>query len=158
MGAVCSFSLLFLAIFGVISLLPAVDLVRAGFRTRPAEGGCGCRPVGELHFLVWNNGRMQVVHVHVYVKAEFVAAFAAGSAENARCSIEEAGIARFDLLQQADDPARFILVEIYRTLDAAAAHKATPHYALWRDTVAEIIAEPRSSTKHTNLFPDDHGW
>ena len=101
---------------------------------------------------------MHVVHVHVHVKAECVEAFARASVENAGCSIQEPGIARFDVLQRTDDPARFILVEVYRTVEAAAAHKATPHYALWRDTVAEMMAEPRTSVKYANLFPNDDGW
>jgi quinol monooxygenase YgiN len=158
MRAVCSSSHLSLALFGAIYLLPAADPLRAGFQARPAEVHCGCGPGRELLFPVWNNGRMQVVHVHVHVKAECVKAFAGASVENARCSIQEPGIARFDVLQRADDPARFILVEVYRTVDAAAAHKATPHYALWRDTVAEMMAEPRTSVKYANLFPDDYGW
>jgi quinol monooxygenase YgiN len=149
---------LFLALFGVIYLLPAADPLRAGFQARPSEAHCGSTPARELLFPVWNNGCMQVVHVHVHVKAECIEAFAGASVENARCSIQEPGIARFDILQRTDDPARFILVEVYRTVEAAAAHKATPHYALWRDTVAEMMAEPRTSVKYANRFPDDDVW
>ena len=101
---------------------------------------------------------MLVVHVHVHVKPGFVQAFAAASIENARHSVREPGIARFDVVQQTDDPARFILVEAYRTPAAPAAHKETAHYQLWRDTVAPMMAEPRTSVKFTNLFPDDSGW
>lgn len=160
MRAVRSSSHRFLAHSGAIYIMLAAGSLRAGFQTRLAEARCGCGPVRELRFPVWNNGRMQVVHVHVHVhvKAECVEAFAGASVENARCSIQEPGIARFDVLQRTDDPARFILVEVYRTVEAAAAHKATPHYALWRDTVAEMMAEPRTSVKYANLFPNDDGW
>lgn len=101
---------------------------------------------------------MLIVHVHVHVKPEHVAAFRLATVENARNSVQEPGIARFDVIQQADDPTRFVLVEVYRTAEATAAHKETPHYALWRDMVAEMMAEPRSSVKYGNAFPDDAGW
>lgn len=101
---------------------------------------------------------MLIVHVFVHVKPEAVEAFKAATLENARNSVQEPGIARFDVIQQADDPTRFVLVEVYRTAEAPAAHKATTHYALWRDTVADMMAEPRSSIKYTNLFPDEAGW
>lgn len=101
---------------------------------------------------------MLVVHVHVRVKPEFVDAFAAATVENATASVQEPGIARFDVIQQADDPRRFVLVEVYRTPEATAAHKETAHYAKWRDTVADMMAEQRSSVKFTNIFPGDQGW
>ncbi len=101
---------------------------------------------------------MLVVHVHVHVKPEFVEAFKAATVENASHSVQEPGIARFDVIQQADDPTRFVLVECYRTADAPAAHKETAHYLKWRDTVADMMAEPRSSVKYTNVFPEDSGW
>src|SRR4051794_31640265 len=101
---------------------------------------------------------MLVVHVHVRVKPEFIDAFREASIENARNSVREPGIARFDIVQQADDPARFVFVEVYRTPDAPARHKETPHYAKWRDTVAGMMAEPRFSVKYSNLFPPDEGW
>ena len=101
---------------------------------------------------------MLIVHVFVHVKPECVAAFEAASLENARNSILEPGIARFDVIQQADDPTRFVLVEVYRTVEATAQHKETAHYARWRDTVAEMMAEPRGSVKYANLFPADAGW
>ena len=101
---------------------------------------------------------MFIVHVHVHTNAEHIEAFKAASLANARASIGEPGIARFDVVQQADDPTRFILVEVYRTLAAATAHKDTAHYATWRDTVASMMAEPRSSVKFANIFPDDPGW
>jgi quinol monooxygenase YgiN len=101
---------------------------------------------------------MLIVHVHVHVKTEFAGAFREASLDNARNSVREPGIARFDVIQQSDDPTRFVLVEVYRTPEAAAAHKETAHYARWRDTVAHMMAEPRSSVKYTNLFPGDEGW
>ena len=101
---------------------------------------------------------MLVVHVHVHVKPDCIDTFKAASIENAQNSIQEPGIARFDVIQQNDDPARFILVEVYRTPDDPARHKETAHYAKWRDTVADMMAEPRSAVKLTNLFPDDSGW
>jgi quinol monooxygenase YgiN len=101
---------------------------------------------------------MLVVHVHVHVKPETVDAFKAASLENAKNSVQEPGIARFDVIQQNDDPTRFILVEVYRTPDDPAKHKKTDHYRKWRDTAADMMAEPRSSVKFSNLFPDDSGW
>lgn len=101
---------------------------------------------------------MLVVHVHVHVKPECVAAFKAATLANARASVREPGIARFDVVQQTDDPTRFVLVEAYRTAEAPAAHKATAHYAKWRDVVAPMMAEPRSSVKFSNLFPDNADW
>ena len=101
---------------------------------------------------------MLIVHVHVHVKPDFIDAFRDASIENARQSVREPGIARFDVIQQADDPSRFILVEIYRSVEATAQHKETAHYAKWRDTVAPMMAEPRSSVKLANLFPADDGF
>jgi (4S)-4-hydroxy-5-phosphonooxypentane-2,3-dione isomerase len=101
---------------------------------------------------------MLVVHVHVHVKPESVAAFLQATIENARNSVKEPGVARFDVVQQADDPTRFTLVECYRTPEAPAAHKATAHYAQWRDAVAEMMAAPRTSVKYANVFPADEGW
>lgn len=99
-----------------------------------------------------------VVHVHVRVKPDCVEAFRAATVENARNSVQEPGIARFDVIQQSGDPARFILVEVYRTPQAPAQHKETAHYANWRDTVAEMMAEPRTAVKYSNVFPADEGW
>ena len=100
-------------------------------------------------------GSLLVVHVHVQVKPECVAAFQAATLANARASVQEPGIARFDVLQQQDDPTRFTLIEAYRTDDAPAAHKATAHYARWRDTVEPMMAEPRTNVKYGDVhFPD----
>ena len=95
---------------------------------------------------------MLIVHVHVHVKPEFVEAFKQASVENARQSAQESGIARFDVIQQQDDPTRFVLVEVYSTTDAPAKHKETAHYAKWRDAVAPMMAEPRMSVKFTNVY------
>ena len=99
-----------------------------------------------------------IVEVSVHVKPEAVEAFRAATLANARASVREAGIARFDVLQDRDDPTRFVLVEVYRTADAPAAHKATAHYAAWRDAVADLMAEPRTNRKFVNVFPEDTGW
>ena len=101
---------------------------------------------------------MFIVHVQVHVKAECVDAFREVSLENARNSVQEPGIARFDVVQDNDDPTHFVLVEVYRTPDDPAKHKETAHYAKWRETVAEMMAEPRSGANFTNAFPDDEGW
>ena len=101
---------------------------------------------------------MLIVHVFVRVKEEHIAAFKEASLENARNSIQEPGIAHFDVVQQIDDPTRFVLVEVYRTPEDPAKHKETAHYHKWRDTVADMMAEPRSSIKYANIFPDEKGW
>lgn len=101
---------------------------------------------------------MLVVHVHVHVKADCVESFKAATEANAQASLREPGIARFDVVQQADDPTRFVLVEAYRSDEAPAAHKATAHYLAWRDAVAPMMAEPRSSVKYVNIHPVDSKW
>jgi len=101
---------------------------------------------------------MLIVHVHAHVKPEFLDAFKEATIRNARDSLKEPGIARFDLIQQSDDPSRFILVEVYRTAEAPAQHKETAHYQTWRDTVAAMMAEPRTSLKYSNIFPAEEGW
>jgi quinol monooxygenase YgiN len=103
-------------------------------------------------------GDVLIIHVHVQVKPESVADFINATIENARSSLLEAGIARFDLVQLADDPTRFILVEAYHNEAATKAHKETAHYAKWRDTVAAMMSAPRTSTKYSNLFPEDKDW
>ena len=95
---------------------------------------------------------MLIVHVHVHVKPDFVDAFRRATIANARQSVKEPGMARFDVIQQQDDPTRFILVEVYRTPDDPARHKETAHYQTWRDTVAPMMAEPRQSVKYNNVF------
>ena len=101
---------------------------------------------------------MLIVHVHVHVKPQFVDAFREATLENARNSVQEPGIARFDVIQQLDDPTRFVLVEVYRTPEDPAKHKDTAHYETWRDTVADMMAEPRASVKYANVYPEDGGW
>ena len=101
---------------------------------------------------------MFIVHVHVHVKPECVEAFKIATLANARASLQEPGVARFDVVQQQDDPTRFVLVEVYRDAAAAAAHKETPHYPIWRDTVAPMMAAPRQSVKFNSVFPDEKGW
>ena len=101
---------------------------------------------------------MLIVHVFVHVKPEQVEAFRTASLENARRSVQEPGIARFDFIQQQDDPTRFVLVEVYRTSEDPGRHKETAHYQKWRNTVADMMAEPRTSIKYNNVFPDDQGW
>ncbi|MCX7872697.1 MAG: antibiotic biosynthesis monooxygenase [Verrucomicrobiae bacterium] len=101
---------------------------------------------------------MLIVLVHINVKPECVEQFKQASIENAKASVKEPGIARFDVIQQQDDPTKFILVEVYRSIEATTAHKETEHYKKWRDAVAEMMAEPRFSVKYTNIHPEDCGW
>lgn len=101
---------------------------------------------------------MHIVHVHVKVKPESIADFRQATVENARASVQEPGIARFDVVKRQDDSTQFVLIEVYRTLDAAAAHKETAHYAKWRDTVAPMMAEPRQSVKYSDVFPHPEDW
>jgi len=101
---------------------------------------------------------MLIVHVFIHVKPDQIEAFETVTLENARNSIREPGIARFDIIRRQDDPARFVLVEVYRTSDDPAKHKETAHYQKWRDTVAGMMAEPRTSIKYANVFPDERGW
>ena len=99
-----------------------------------------------------------VVHVECHVRPDQIEAFREATLDNARASVHEPGVARFDVIQDNDDPARFVLVEVYRSVEATAAHKQTAHYQRWRDTVAPMMAEPRTSRKLRNLFPDDDRW
>jgi autoinducer 2-degrading protein len=101
---------------------------------------------------------MLIVHVHVRVKPESVVSFRQATLENAQHSVQEPGIARFDVVQQQEDPTRFVLIEVYRSAEAATAHKATAHYARWRDTVASMMAEPRNGVKYDAVFPDPQAW
>ena len=101
---------------------------------------------------------MLIVVVEIHVKAEAVAAFREATLANARASVQEPGVARFDFIQRKDDPTRFALIEVYRTAEAPAAHKQTQHYLTWRDTVAPMMASPRVSHQYENLAPADQGW
>lgn len=98
---------------------------------------------------------MLVVHVFVRVKPESIPEFIAATRANAEASLREPGVARFDVVQQQDDPCRFVLVEAYRTDSAPADHKATAHYATWRDTVAPMMAEPRQSVRYSSIHLPD---
>jgi quinol monooxygenase YgiN len=101
---------------------------------------------------------MQILHVHIHVKAEHLAEFIEATKENADNSRKEPGIARFDLIQQTDDPTRLVLVEVYRTPGDQAKHKETPHYNTWSTKTADWFAEPRTRTLYTNISPADQGW
>jgi (4S)-4-hydroxy-5-phosphonooxypentane-2,3-dione isomerase len=94
---------------------------------------------------------MMIIHVHIHVKTENVEAFKQATLENARNSVKEPGCARFEVMQQADDPTRFVLVEAYRPPEAQASHRETAHYLKWRDTVASMMAEPRTSVKYSEV-------
>lgn len=101
---------------------------------------------------------MLAVHVFIQVKPECVERFIETTKTNAKNSLLEPGIARFDLIQQQDDLTRFVLVEVYRDVEATIRHKETAHYACWRDTVADMMAAPRTSIKYTTIYPEDSGW
>lgn len=101
---------------------------------------------------------MIIVHVFVHVTPDTVDAFASASIENARHSLLESGVVRFDVIQQDDDPTKFLLIEVYRTPADPALHKETAHYATWRDTVATMMAEPRRSVKYRAVFPEESEW
>jgi len=101
---------------------------------------------------------MMILHVHIRVKPECVEAFKAATLENARASVREKLVARFDVVQQADDPTRFVLLEAYRAPEGHAAHRETPHYLAWRDAVASMLAEDRKASRYGNVFPADDGW
>jgi len=101
---------------------------------------------------------MHLLHVTIRVKPECLDAFKAATLANARATVQEPGVARFDVVQLADDPTRFMLLEAYRTPAGHAAHRETAHYAAWRDTVAAMMAEPRTAQTFTNVFPVDSAW
>ena len=101
---------------------------------------------------------MIIVHVSVHVKPDCVEDFTTATLENARNSVTEPGVVRFDVIQQDDDPTRFVLIEIYRTPSDPVSHKETAHYATWRDTVAPMMAEPRTSVKYHAIAPEPSAW
>jgi quinol monooxygenase YgiN len=101
---------------------------------------------------------MIVVHVSVVVKDDCIEAFTEATKQNAAASLGEPGVARFDVIQSIEEPSKFVLVEVYKTEDAPAAHKDTAHYQLWRDTVADMMAVPRSSVKYTDVYPEPARW
>lgn len=101
---------------------------------------------------------MFIAHVFVQVKEEMIEEFKKATVENAMNSIKEPGVARFDFIQQQDDPGRFVLVEVYRTEDDPGKHKETEHYKKWRDTVADMMLVPRYAIKYSNVHPNEEGW
>ena len=101
---------------------------------------------------------MHIMHIHIHVKLDSVEAFRQATIANARESVKEPGITRFDVLQQADDPTRFVLTEVYRTAEAPARHRETAHYKTWLDTAVAMMAEPRTRAAYANVFPGDEGW
>ncbi len=101
---------------------------------------------------------MLIVHVDIQIQPEFIEAFKRATLANARASVQEPGIARFDVIQDHADPTHFVLVEVYRSVEDTVRHKETAHYAAWRDAVAEMMVAPRTSVKYANLFPADDGW
>jgi (4S)-4-hydroxy-5-phosphonooxypentane-2,3-dione isomerase len=101
---------------------------------------------------------MFIVHVHIKVKAESVSDFITATVENARQSLLEPGIARFDVLQDRSNPQLFVLCEAYRSADAPAQHKATAHYQKWLDAVTDMMAEPRTREQFSNVFPEDQAF
>jgi (4S)-4-hydroxy-5-phosphonooxypentane-2,3-dione isomerase len=101
---------------------------------------------------------MHIVLVNVQVKPEAIVAFRVATIDNALHSREEAGVARFDVLQSQEDPTRFVLIEVYRDAQAPALHKETEHYRRWSQAVVDLIAEPRTRAVFANVYPDDAGW
>ncbi|MES1172256.1 MAG: putative quinol monooxygenase [Bacteroidota bacterium] len=99
-----------------------------------------------------------IIHVYIHVKPDSIDAFREATLANARASVREAGVVRFDVVQDRDDPARFALLEVYRDAGAHAAHRETAHYHAWRDAVADLMADARTNRRFTNVFPDDGGW
>ncbi|HSH19567.1 MAG TPA: antibiotic biosynthesis monooxygenase [Draconibacterium sp.] len=101
---------------------------------------------------------MYIVHVNVHVKENFIDMFKILTVENAKDSLLEAGIVRFDIVQEHDNPAKFVLIEVYRSFEDTTKHKLTEHYMRWRDAVSNMMEEPRTSVKFYNVFPEDEGW
>ena len=97
--------------------------------------------------------------MHVQVRADDVDAFRIATSENARHSLEEPGVVRFDVIQRLNPPTTFMLIEVYRTAEAMAAHKTTRHYQVWRDTVAGMMAGWRAPARSsTSVFPSEERW
>ncbi len=100
---------------------------------------------------------MYIVQVHITVDEDAVQAFRIATIENAKNSVQEPGVARFDVIQQKDDPTRFVLIEVYKDEEAAVEHKKTEHYHKWRDFVEDMMADARYSIKYHNIYPSDDG-
>jgi autoinducer 2-degrading protein len=140
-----------------VSLFPSAVSAKDLFTERLVVPGPG--PVTASRWLLRQDGHMLVVHVHVRVRPERTADFLAATLVNARTSLTEPGVLRFDVLQDEADPGHVVLTEVYRDEQAPAAHKQTPYYATWRDAVADMMAEPRQSTRFAARFPtDDRAW
>ena len=101
---------------------------------------------------------MHILHVFIHVKDNQVEEFKTATAKNAQSSLQEPGVARFELIQEVDDPTRFLLIEVYRTSEDAVRHKETLHYKHWRETVELLMAEPRTRINYLNVFPGESGW
>jgi autoinducer 2-degrading protein len=104
------------------------------------------------------SNNLLIVHVDVSVEPDRVDDFLAATEVNATATRQEEGVVRFDVLRDRDETGHVVLVEMYRDDQAASAHKATPHYAQWRDAVAPMMARPRQSVRFVNVSPDDSGW
>jgi (4S)-4-hydroxy-5-phosphonooxypentane-2,3-dione isomerase len=101
---------------------------------------------------------MLITMVYIHIKPENLDSFKQATIENASHSLVEPGIARFDVIQQVDDPTRFVLIEVYRSEDDPAKHRQTTHYQKWRTTVESMMAEERTRTLYKNIFPEGNGW
>jgi len=101
---------------------------------------------------------MFIMHVFLHVKPEAIDVFKSACIENASNSLKEAGIKRFDLIQQVEDPTQFVLVEVYNSKNDVAFHKETEHYKLWQKTVEPLMIEPRTRIFYQNIYPEDEGW
>lgn len=101
---------------------------------------------------------MLIIQVHMQVKPEHLEEFKQATIVNASNSVKEPGIARFDVIQQEDNPTRFVLVEVYRDPEAAVKHKETAHYLAWLEKVSDWFAQPRTRVRYANVFPADQGW
>ncbi|NIA15055.1 MAG: antibiotic biosynthesis monooxygenase [Nitrospiraceae bacterium] len=101
---------------------------------------------------------MYILHVDIAVKPDCVDEFVEATLANARGSVQEPGCARFDIVQDREDPAHFRLIEVYRNEAAVAAHKDTPHYAAWAETAIPFMAEPRTKTIYRGIYPGEDDW
>ena len=101
---------------------------------------------------------MHILHVFIHVKNDKVEEFKAATVENARSSLKELGVVRFDVIQEIEDPTRFLLVEVYRTPEDAAKHKETNHYKHWHEIAEPLMMEPRTRISYRNVFPGESGW
>lgn len=102
--------------------------------------------------------KMHIVHVAIRVKAEYIEEFKKATMENSRCSLQEAGVARFDVLQQQEDPASFLLAEAYYTAEDQLRHRETEHFKKWKTVTGVMLAEQYTFIKYNNVCPDDKGW